>query len=180
MAATIFLARTVAGPATAPLTLPVGSKAGLDRAEYPWAPAATGWSPQLRQSTFSLGRLRDIAIAVGLAGRTDEWLWTSTIVEIMADHAVSIPGVKLGESVDDFDVRLSAAKQVGRMLTRCFKAASDSASYASPSDTHWTRDVDLGTLEKVQIDGQVIIRARKIDNSRNQAWTYRFVKGACA
>jgi len=79
-----------------------------------------------RMTNPQLNWLRDVALAVISAARTDEWLRASDVLDVLAEAGdVEIPGMKEGIDLDEEADRGSVLRCLGQKLGRCFRKQTE-------------------------------------------------------
>ncbi len=76
---------------------------------------------QRRMTNPSMNWLRDVALAVVRAQRTDEGLRAGHLVDLLAEAGVDVPGLPEGGDPSEPNNRKSAQQAVGRKLWQCFR-----------------------------------------------------------
>lgn len=76
---------------------------------------------QQRMTNPALNWLRDVALAVVRAQRSDMWLRAGHLVDLLAEAGVDLPGLPEGGDPSESTIRKSAQQAVGRKLGQCFR-----------------------------------------------------------
>ena len=115
---------------------------------------------QARMVSPDLTWLRELMLLVEHEGRASEWLMASTLMGMLDEAGLKVPGHREGESLVDEFVQKRCRQVTGQVLGRCFRSVGVTVEY------------DGEVCDEISIDGLVVRRKEYKDENGYDVKSY--------